>query len=50
MTPGEKLRLAERLWFDARKLKAAGLRAQHPDWTEEQIEEKLREIFLNAKT
>ena len=50
MTPAQKLHLVERLWFDARKLKAAGLRAQHPDWSEEKIEEKLRDIFLNAKT
>jgi hypothetical protein len=30
--PGEqRLRLAERLYGSARKMKAAGLRAQHPD-------------------
>jgi hypothetical protein len=47
--PGEKrLRLAEQLYWAARKTKAAGLRDQHPDWTEEQINEQVREIFLHA--
>ena len=49
--PGEKrLRLAEQLSWAARKMKAAGLRAQHPDWTEEQVNERVREIFLHART
>jgi hypothetical protein len=49
--PGEKrLKLIGRLYWSARKLKAAGLRHQHPDWTEEQIAEKVREIFLHART
>ena len=50
MTGEKKIRLAEQLWWEARKLKAAGLRAQHPDWTEEQVEAKVREIFLYAQS
>lgn len=50
MTAEQKIRLAETLWWEARKLKAAGLRAQHPDWSEEQIEAKVREIFLYAQS
>ncbi|HMP72240.1 MAG TPA: hypothetical protein PKE55_03160 [Kiritimatiellia bacterium] len=34
----------------ARKLKAAALRDQHPDWTEEQIQARVKEIFLYART
>jgi Rv0078B-related antitoxin len=49
--PGEKkLRLAEQLYWSARKMKAAGLRAQHPEWTEEQVSEQVRQIFLHART
>jgi hypothetical protein len=49
--PGEqKLRLAEQLYWSARKMKLAGLRAQHPDWTEEQLTSEVRRIFLNARS
>ena len=45
--PGEqRLLLAERLYWSARKMKMAGLRAQHPDWEEERLKEELRRIFL----
>lgn len=50
MTPGQKLRLALDLYKSARKLKAAGLRMQHKNWTEDQIQEKVKEIFLYART
>lgn len=50
MTPEQKLRAAERLYWTARALKAAWLRQQHPDWSEEEIQRKVREIFLNART
>ncbi len=49
--PGEqRLRLAEQLYWSARKLKLAGLRAQHPDWTEAQLDDELRQVFLHART
>ncbi len=50
MTPEDKLRLAERLYFAARELKRAGLRLQHPHWSENAIEARLREIFLEARS
>ncbi len=50
MTPEQKLRLALRLYDSARRLRACALRQQHPDWTEEQISKKVREIFLYART
>ena len=50
MTPDRKLKIALSLYYSARQLKAAGLRAQNPDWTEEKIQNKLREIFLYART
>ncbi len=49
--PGEqRLRLAERLYWSARKLKRAGLRTQHPDWPDERLEAEVRRIFLHART
>jgi Rv0078B-related antitoxin len=50
MTPAQKLRAAERLYWSARQLKAAALRAEHPDWTEEAIQHAVREIFLYARS
>jgi hypothetical protein len=46
----KKLQLAEQLYWTARKMKAAGLGAQHPEWTEEQVNEQVRQIFLHART
>jgi len=49
--PGEqRLRLAERLYWSARKLKRAGLRTQHPDWPDERLDAEVRRIFLRART
>lgn len=50
MTPEQKLRAIERLYWTARSLKAAWLRRRHPDWREDEIQSKVREIFLNART
>ncbi len=46
MTPEQKLRAAERLYWSARELKAAGFRAQHPEWSEAQVEKAVRDVFL----
>jgi len=50
MSPAQKLRAAERLYYSARQLKAAALRAQYPDWTEEAILQAVRQIFLYARS
>ena len=50
MSPAQKLRAAERLYHSARQLKAAALRAEHPDWTEEAIRQAVRKIFLYARS
>jgi hypothetical protein len=50
MSPTQKLRAAERLYFSARELKAAALRAEHPDWTDEAIRQAVRQIFLYARS
>lgn len=50
MTPEQKLKVALRLNYSAQELKAAGLRSLHPDWSEEKIRTKIREIFFYART
>lgn len=50
MPPEEKLNIALRLYDSARQLKTAALHCDHPDWTEEEVQEKVREIFLYART
>ena len=46
----QKLRTASAMYWSARALKAAGLRSQFPDWSEEQVQQKVKEIFLYATT
>lgn len=50
MTPEQKLRAAEEMYRAALEIKAAALRAHHPDWSEEKIQREVREIFLNGRT
>jgi hypothetical protein len=50
MSPAKRLKAAGRLYQSARQLKAAGFRAQHPDWTEEAIRRAVREVFLYSRT
>lgn len=46
MTPEQKLRAAERLYWSARELKAAWFRHEHPEWTEAQVKKAVRDAFL----
>ena len=50
MTPAQKLKAAQRLYWSARALRAAALRMEHPDWTEEEIQSAVREAFLYARS
>jgi len=50
LSGAQKLRAATALYWGARKIKAARLRHLHPDWTEEQVQEKVKQIFLHAVT
>jgi len=50
MSPSQKLQIALGLYYSARQLKEAGLRLHHPDWTEKELKEKTKEIFLYART
>jgi len=44
--PAGRLAMAQQLYRTAWQLKAAGLRHLHPDWTDEQVQTKVRELFL----
>jgi len=50
MSGERRLQMAEQLYWSARKLKIAGLRAQHPDWAQERLDAEARLIFLHART
>jgi len=50
MSGQERLRVAGRLYWSARKMKAAGLRAQHPDWPEVRVEAEVRRLFSHARS
>jgi len=50
MTPARKLEAALSLYHSARELKAATLRTRYPDLPENEIQAKVKEIFLYART
>jgi hypothetical protein len=50
MSGEKRLRLAELLYWSARKIKAAGVRSQHPDWPEERINAEVTRIFRHARS
>jgi len=50
MTPERRLALAEQLYWSAREWKAAWLRTQHADWSEEQVRREVTRIFLHARS
>ena len=48
MTAEQKLASAEALWRTAWQLKVAGVRMQHPEWSETQVVARVRQLFLRA--
>lgn len=46
MSSADKLRLVASIHMQARAWKRAAFRAQRPDWTPEQIDRRVREVFL----
>ena len=45
MTASEKVAVMHALWRQAWSLTTAGVRGRHPDWSPEQVEAEVREIF-----
>jgi hypothetical protein len=50
MSPEKKIEMAMRLYWDARALKRAALKQDFPDLSDEEIDKKVRDIFLRART
>lgn len=50
MTPAEKLRMVAQLYEAGIRLRIAGLRTAHPDWSEERLEHEARRALLYAGT
>ena len=50
MTPAQRLGLSLRFIEQMREMRAAMLRAEHPDWTRRQISCALRDFVLNARS
>lgn len=50
MSAADKIECVLRLRKVAWELKLCGLRSQHPDWSEERLHQKVRELFLYART
>jgi hypothetical protein len=50
MTPAERLQQATRLYWSARRLREAYERTLHPDWTDDEVRDHVRRIFLRAGT
>ena len=50
MTGAQKLRTAFQSYWGARKVKAARLRQQHPDWSEAQVQQRVKEILMHGLT
>lgn len=48
MTPARELELAAEFCHGARRLKTQGIRALHPEWPEERVRDRVRELFLHA--
>jgi len=50
LTPEQKLTAAQRLYHSAKELKIAALKKFNPELTNKEIEEKVKKIFLYARS
>jgi hypothetical protein len=46
MTPEQKWKIAEQMYWDARRAQAGEVQTMHPDWSKEEVESEVRRIFL----
>jgi hypothetical protein len=46
MSPADKLRQVASMYLQAKEWKRAALKKQHEDWSDEQIDRRLKEVFL----
>lgn len=45
MTVEAKIRISEALWAEAREVTAAGVRERHPEWTEDRVAARVRDLM-----
>lgn len=50
LTPQQRYMAGRQLYWTLRKHKRAFLRSIHPEWSDAQLDEQLRQVFLNART
>ena len=50
LTPENKLLLSLNLYYSAKELKTVSLKKFHPELSENEIKEKLKKIFLHARS
>jgi hypothetical protein len=50
MSPARKLQMVADLYAAGIRLRAAGLRLAHPDWTEDELQRQARRSLLHAGT
>ncbi len=50
MTPAERLQQAFALYWQARSLREAYERTLHPDWSDAELHDHVKKIFLRAST
>ena len=50
MTPEQRWLAARQLYWTMRRHKTAFTQSQHPDWSEQQVADAVRQIFSHART
>ena len=50
MTPGERVEVSFGLYRTAWRMKEAGVRLAHPEWSQKQVEAAVREAFLYGQS
>ena len=50
LSPEKKLRMALALYFNARELKSSAIKKFYPELNEKEVAQKVKEIFLYAKS
>ena len=48
LTPAERLAIANRMWVSARNAMLSMLRADHPEWTGQQVEQEVARRMRGA--
>jgi len=50
MNPAQKLQISMQMYWSAWRLKASWIQQQHPDWTQQQVDDAVREAFMYARS